>query len=96
MNMRSIKQLTLGTCAAMLVPLMSPADGYQFIISGDPVAAATVNSKASASAGTALVTSTRTFWTVASSLEARFRSMDKSDGISLRTDKFKGIVLLLR
>ena len=83
------------SAAAMLASLMSSADGYQFIINGDPVVAATVNSKASASAGTALVTSTRTFWTVASSLEARFRTMDKSDGVGLRTDKFKGMIFIV-
>jgi hypothetical protein len=96
MNMRSIKQLTLGTCAAMLVPLMSPADGYQFIISGDPVAAASANTSVSASFGSALVTSTRSFSLGPVSLEARYRTMDETLGVGLRSDPPQGMFLIIR
>ena len=33
--------LIIGAAATLFVPLVSSADAYQFIISGDPVAAAT-------------------------------------------------------
>lgn len=79
----------------MFAPLILSAEGHSCIISGDPIAAATVNSKAAASAGTALVTSARTSWTVASSLEARFRTIDESVGVSLRTYKF-GMIITFR
>ena len=84
--------LTIGA-ATMVAPLMSSADGYQFIISGDPVAVATANSSASASSGTALVTSSRTSPTAVASLEARYRTIDETDGIALRTDEFRGIII---
>ena len=66
--------------AAALLPLH--ADTYQFIISGDPVAAATADSHSVASAAT--------------SLEARYRTWDESDGIALRSDKYRGLLIIVR
>ena len=92
-----MKKLLLSTgAAAMLAPLMSSADGYQFIISGDPVAAAAVSASVSASSGTALVTSARTSPTVAASLEARYRTIDKTAGIALRSDAAKGMMIVIQ
>jgi hypothetical protein len=85
-----------GAAAAMLAPLTSSADDYQFIISGDPVAAATAGSSEAATLGMALVTSSRTSPTAAASLEARYRTIAKTVGIALRTDKAKGMVLIVR
>ena len=82
--------------AVMIAPLMLSADDYQFIISGDPVAAATVNSSESATPGTALVTSSRTTPMVAVSLEARYRTIEETGGIALRTDKYKGFTIILK
>ena len=82
--------------AVMIAPLMLSADDYQFIISGDPVAVATANSSVSASSGTALVTSSRTSPTAVASLEARYRTIDETDGIALRTDEFKGMVITIK
>ena len=81
--------------AAMAVAPLAAANGdeYQFIISGDPVAAETVDSRESASVGTALVTSMRTSPTEEASLEARYRTFDESDGIKLRTDTPKGMII---
>ena len=82
--------------AAMLAPLMLSADDYQFIIRGDPIAAATSNSCASASIGTALVTSTRSDPTVATSLEARYRTIAPTTGVKLRSDAPKGMILVVK
>ena len=72
------------------------ADTYQFIISGDPVAAATIDSSAAASSGTALVTATRAVPTAAQPLEARYRTWDESDGIALRSDKYRATMIIFR
>ena len=82
--------------AVMIAPLMLSADDYQFIISGDPVAAATVNSSESATPGTALVTSTQTDPTVATSLEARYRTTAPTAGIKLRSDAAKGMIISVK
>ena len=81
--------------AAMLAPLMLSADSYQFIISGDPVAAATVNSCAEVSPGTALASGTLSKLTATSSLEARYRTWELSNGTSLRSDKV-GMRIILK
>ena len=90
------KLLLMIGAAAMVAPLMSSADGYQFIVSGDPVAAAAVSASTSASSGTALVTSARTSPTAAAALGARYRTIDEADGIALRTDEFKGMVITIK
>ena len=86
-KMKVNRLLIIGAAAILLVPLVVLADTYQFIISGDPVAAATVGSCATASSGISLATGTLTAPTVATSLEARYRTWDESDGIGLRSDK---------
>ena len=91
---RAAAALTAAIAAAPLAA--ANGDGYQFIISGDPVAAETVDSRESASIGTALVTSTRTSPTEAASLEARGRTFDESDGIKLRTDSPKGMIISVK
>ena len=69
-------------CIALAAAALSAvADVYQFIISGDPVAAASEFSCASASSGTAL--------------EARYRTWDESDGIALRSTKFRGATTII-
>ncbi len=82
--------------AAMLTPMMLSADDYQFIIRGDPVAAASANSCESASSGTALVTSMRTDPTTATSLEARYRTFAPTTGVKLRSDAPKGMILVVK
>ena len=90
------KLIVMIGAVAMIPPLISSADDYQFIISGDPVAAATAGSSEAATLGTALVTSSRASPTAAASLEARYRTIAKTVGIALRTDKAKGMVLIVR
>ena len=91
-----MKRLIIMGAAATLAPLVSPADGYQFIISGDPVAAASAHCSKSTTPGTALVTSSRTSPTVTVSLEARYRTIDTTAGIALRTDKARGMVISVK
>ena len=87
--------LKIGAAVAMFAPLMSSADGYQFIISGDPVAAATVNSSAKVSSSTALVSGALSKLTAASSLEARYRTWELSNSTALRSDK-AGMILVVQ
>ena len=83
--------------AAMLAPLMLSADSYQFIISGDPVAAAAVGSSSAASSGKALVTDALATASASRPLEARFRTWLASLGKALRSDDwFFGTRIFLR
>ena len=91
-----MKRLIIMGAAATLAPLVSPADGYQFIISGDPVAAASANCSKSTTPGTALVTSSRTAPTVAASLEARYRTVAPTIGIKLRSDAARGMMIIVQ
>ena len=69
------------------------ADTYQFIISGYPAA----NERYSGSSpATSLATATQRGVSSAFPLEARYRTWDESDGIPLRTDKFRGLHLIFR
>ena len=79
--------------ASAIIPFVANADGYQFIVSGYPAANV---SYSAASSGTSLVTATRKQPTAAQSLEARYRTWDESDGIALRSDKFRGMILIVR
>lgn len=83
-----MKRLIVMTgAAALLAPLMSSADDYQFIVSGDPVAASTVNSSTKVSSSTSLVSGTLSKLTAADSLEARYRTWHESNSTALRSDK---------
>ena len=88
-----MKRILSMASAAMLVPLMSSADSC--IISGDPVAAATVNSSAKVSTSTALVSGTLSSLAESSSLEARYRTWKLSNCTALRSDK-AGMTIVVR
>lgn len=80
--------------AALLVAAsIAAADDYQFIVSGYPAAN---ESRSAASSGTPLVTATRRQPTAAAPLEARYRTRDESNGIALRSDKYRGMILIVR
>lgn len=88
-----------GVVAAMFatsLPLWAAIDTYTCIISGDPVAASTADSCAVASAGTSLETGARTGWSVAPTLEARYRTWDESNASALRSDKRRGFPIIFR
>ena len=81
--------------AAMAAAPLAAANGdeYQFIISGDPVAAETEDSCSASSEATALTSGTLADEIVYDSeLEARYRTMDDSNTCSLRSDK-AGLVI---
>ncbi len=80
--------LTIGIAAMLFMPLVSSADDYQYIISGDPVAAATVGSCSAASSGKALVTDALATASASRPLEARFRTWLASLGKALRSDEW--------
>ncbi len=69
------------------------ADTYQYIISGTPVAD---ESYAAASSASPLASATRRDGSAASPMEARYRTWDESDGIPLRSDKFKAMMIIFR
>ena len=81
---------------AAALPFAALADTYQFIISGDPVAAATEDICTVASTATSLVTATRSGGSAASPIEARYRTWDESDGIALRSDKYCATMIIFR
>ena len=78
----------IGAAVMLLMPLVSSADDYRYIISGDPVAAATVGSCSAASSGKALVTDALTAASAQRPLEARFRTWLASLGKALRSDNW--------
>ena len=88
--------LIIGAAATLLVPLVSSADAYQFIISGDPVAAATEGCRVVASSGTSLETGMLTAPTAADSLEARYRTWYEFGGMALRSDKPRGMTICIK
>ena len=89
-----MKRLLKIACAMMVfMPLATLAAGYQFIISGDPVTSGTLKSSKSVSIGITLKTGTLTSASLATSLEARYRTTGVSRGIELRTDKAKGMII---
>ena len=79
-------------------PLAAENDGdYQFIISGDPVAAATEGSSSASSAAGSRTGGPLADGTVfASELEGRYRTRDDSPAHKLRSDKFRSIIMSFR
>ena len=90
------RKTLIGAAMASLALFVASADPYQFIISGDPVTAASAGSHAAASSGIALVTATCAAPASATPLEARFRTWDESDGTALRSDKPLATILYVR
>ncbi len=89
------KVAVLATAMAVGAAMFARAD-ITCIISGDPVAAATEYSYSAASAATSLEVSTRAVPAAASSLEARYRTIDESDGIALRSDKYTYMIITFK
>ena len=82
--------------AAMAVAPLAAANGdeYQFIISGDPVAAETAGISSGSSETVPLTVGTLSDGFVhESEFEARSRTVDESATSALRFDKFKGIII---
>lgn len=97
--MNKIKAVATALAAVFTAaPLAAENDGdYQFIISGDPVAAATEGSSSASSAAGALTGGPLADGTVfATSLEGRYRTRDDSPARKLRSDKFRSIIMSFR
>ncbi len=72
-------------------------DGYQYILSGDPVAAETAVSSSASSTTTPLTSGTLADGHVlASELEARYRTMGESAIMALRSDKFNAMIIIYK
>lgn len=72
-------------------------DGYQYIISGDPVAAETADSSSASSATSSLTSGTLADEHVlASELEARYRTAGESAVTALRSDKFNATIIIFK
>lgn len=92
-----MKLLAMTIAAALtLASMVSPADEYQYIISGDPVAASTENSCATASSSASLVTGSLSAPGVANALETRFKTWFASVGVALKSYKWRGLMLYVR
>ena len=72
-------------------------DGYQYIISGDPVAAETADSSSASSATSSLTSGTLADgYVLASELEARSRTTGESALTALRSDKFNATIIIFK
>ena len=81
--MKTIAAMAALTGAFAIAPLLAAnGDEYQFIISGDPIAAATVDSSSDGAV-------------FEESLEARYRTCDESVAHSLRSDDSKGAIIIV-
>ena len=89
-QMKRGKAAAAALTAAMAAAPLAAANGdeYQFIISGDPIAAAKIGSSSDSSATTALMSGPLADGFVYDTeLEARYRTMDESATCALRSDK---------
>ena len=66
---------------------------YQYLVSGNPETAATVNSSPRSSSSTSLVSGTPPKATASVSLEARFRTWLESLGTALKSTKFRHFII---
>ena len=69
------------------------ADGYQFIVSGYPAANP---SHSDVSSGTSLAVGALAATSASADLEARARTCDDSDGIALRSDEYRAMMIIFR
>ena len=98
-QMSKAKAAAAALSAAFVAAPFAAANGdeYQFIISGDPVAAATAGSSYDYSDTASLTVGRLTNGIVCDSeFEARSRTTDESDTGPLRSDEFKGMVILIK
>lgn len=85
------------TAMLAVAPLAAAnGDQYQFILSGDPVAAATVGNSSASSTAITLETGVFRVASAAADLEARSRSNGTSVAIALNAKKFLGLIMTIR
>ncbi len=93
------RSAALGAATALAVAASPPAitaDSYQFIISGDPVAAATEGTAYDVSSGKSLAVGELGDVSAADALEARCRTSDESPGTALTSTRPAGFYLIIR
>ena len=96
--MSKVKAATAALTAAFAAAPLAAANGdeYQFIISGDPVAAETVGSSSDSSGTSALVSGTLADGVVLeSAFETRYCTWYDSPARSLRSDKCNGVIIFV-
>jgi hypothetical protein len=101
MNARNRKRRSFAAiafAALAFAPIVAVGDDdYQYIISGDPVAASTNGTVSAASSGGMLESGVNsTPYDFESILEARFRTRLGSDGIALNSHEFNSLRLIVR
>ena len=97
--MSKVKAAAAALSAAMTAAPLAAVSGdeYQFIISGDPVAAETVGSSSDYSDTTSLTVGMLADGIVCDSeFEARSRTTDESATGPLRSDEFNGMIILIK
>ena len=97
--MSKVKAATAALTAAFAAAPLAAANGdggYQFIISGDPVAAETVGSSSDSSAASALESGTLADGVVLeSAFETRYCTWCDSPARSLRSDECRGAIIYI-
>ena len=95
---RAKRFAAIAASALAFAPVAAVGDGdYQYIISGDPVAASTNGTASAASAGGSLSSGVNsTTQDFDSILEARYRTRLGSDGIALNSTEFHAFMLIVR
>lgn len=96
MNMKRLLHAAVLSAAVFAAYLPLHADGYQYIISGDPIAAATAGTSSLASSGTSFVTSTFKKAAVAPGIESRILTWFSSVGVNIDPDKILGFKLIFK
>ena len=93
--MKGKKAAVAAMSAAMAVGPLAAArgDGYQFVVSGEIVAATTGCSSDSSDATSLTSGTLADGYVCASALEARYRTMGESPTRKLRSDKFKSLIM---
>lgn len=82
--------------AAFAAVLPSVADDYQFIVSGDPVAAATADTSSCATEGVALLTGTLTASVMSPEFDIRSWTLFETLGVKLNTWPLRGGLFIIR
>ena len=98
-TMTKKKAATAALTAAMVAAPLSATRGgeYQYIVSGDPVAAETADSSSASSATSSLTSGTcANGFVCASAVEARAWTTDESAVTALRSDKFNGTFIIFK
>ena len=93
MNMKKVKSALLGVAAMSAAQLGAGGGEYQFIISGYPAAD---NCHSDVSSGTSLGFGVLSDISASDALDARSRTDDLSNHSPLRSDKFRGMKIIIR